>query len=92
MGKVISGTWKRLSEKLHICECTRDSERPQGFWLYDEVAGRNLAMGEPDRDKAFVKAIEYWQKRCLRAEGDLSALNAKVDAFVDQFRPVDPED
>lgn len=92
MSRLIPGTVKKLSETLSICECTRDAERPQGFWIYDKAAGMNLAMGEPDRDAAFVEAIEYWQKRCLHAEGALNALHTKVDAFVGQFRSVDPED
>lgn len=91
MAKLIQGTGKNLGKNLSICECERDGEGPRGYWLYDEIAGMNLAMREPDRDKAFVKVIEYWQKRCARAEQAYNNLNAKVDSFVSQFTPIDAD-
>lgn len=91
MAKFIQGSSKKLSENLSICECEGDSEGPKGYWLYDEIAGMNLAMREPDRDKAFVKVIEYWQKRCARAELAYNDLQAKVDSFVSQFTPIDAD-
>jgi hypothetical protein len=60
----IEGTYKKLSESLTICECHRDFERPQGFWIYDKIAGRNLAMGNPDRDAPFVKK-RLFNELCL---------------------------
>lgn len=89
MAKFIRGSSKVLSKNLSICECERDSEGPEGFWIYDELAGMNLAMREPDRDEAFVRVIEYWQKRCIRAESEYNALHAKVDSFVSQFIPLE---
>jgi hypothetical protein len=81
----IEGTFKKLSESLTICECHRDFERPQGFWIYDKIAGRNLAMGNPDRDAAFVEAIEYYQKRLQSTTEVLNDLQHRVDTFVAQF-------
>lgn len=92
MSKAIPGSFKKISSDLSICECERDSERPRGFWIYDEIAGMNLAMGEPDRDKAFALAIAYWQRRSARAEQAYNELQSKVDFFVQQFVPADAFD
>lgn len=81
----IEGTFKKLNESLTICECHRDSERPQGFWIYDKIAGMNLAMGNPDRDAAFVEVIEYYQKRLQSTTQALNCLQNRVDTFVAQF-------
>lgn len=81
----IEGSYKKLSESLSICECHRDAERPQGFWIYDKIAGMNLAMGNPDRDAAFVEVITYYQKRLQSTTQELATLQHKVDSFVSQF-------
>lgn len=89
MAKLIQGSSKDLGKNLAIYECQRDGEGPQGFWIYDRIAGMNLAMREPDRDKAFVDVIEYWQKRCISAEIEYESLHEKVDAFVSHFIPAE---
>ena len=85
MSKMIPNTHKQLSETLSICECRKDGEGPQGFWIYDENLGFNVAMRIPDRDCAFVEVITYYQKRLKRTENELITLQQKVDNFVSQF-------
>ena len=82
MSKVINYTV--LSKSLSISECTN------GFWLYDETRGMNLAMQEKTADAAYLKALEYYQERLTEVEEDYKSLKAKVDHFVGQF--VDDDD
>ena len=77
MSKVINYTV--LSKSLSISECTN------GFWLYDEMRGMNLAMQEKTADAAYLKALEYYQERLKEVEEDYKSLKAKVDHFVGQF-------
>ncbi|HAN3822070.1 TPA: hypothetical protein IFA33_000621 [Escherichia coli] len=77
MSKVINYTV--LSKSLSISQCT------DGYWLYDETRGMNLAMQEKTTDAAYLKALEYYQKRLKEVENDYNNLKAKVDNFVGQF-------
>lgn len=77
MAKTISH--EVLSETVAITECT------DGWWLYDETQGMNLAMRAESRDAAFMKAITYYQRRLLEVETSHRTLQRKVDAFVSQF-------
>ena len=67
-----------LTSTLTISECK------DGFWLYDETRGMNLAMRAKTRDEAFVDALEYYQERLKEVETEYAALKSKVEAFVDQ--------
>ncbi len=69
-----------LSDTLTISECH------DGFWLYDKTRGMNLSMRAKTRDAAFVDALTYYQNRLKEVESSYECLQAKVDAFVDQFR------
>ncbi|OTE92244.1 hypothetical protein B1K96_15385 [Escherichia coli] len=82
MSKVIK--YNVLSKSLSISECT------DGFWLYDESRGMNLAMREKTAEAAYLQALEYYQKRLKEVENDYNNLKAKVDHFVGQF--VDDDD
>ncbi|WAE76870.1 hypothetical protein vBEcoMphAPEC6_00065 [Escherichia phage ph0011] len=77
MSKVINYTV--LSKSLSISQCT------DGFWLYDETRGMNLAMQEKTPDAAYLKALEYYQKRLTEVENNYQNLKEKVDNFVGQF-------
>ena len=77
MAKTIH-SWK-LSDTLHLTECT------DGFWLYDDTRGMNLSMRAKTSGAAFVKALTYYQERLKKVETDYHSLQAKVDAFVEQF-------
>lgn len=77
MAKTIKHTV--LSPTLALTECT------DGFWLYDETRGMNLAMRAKTAEDAFVEALEYYQKRLQQVESEYKALNTKVQAFVAEF-------
>lgn len=77
MSKVINYTV--LSKSLSISECTN------GFWLYDETRGMNLAMQEKTAEAAYLKALEYYQERLKEVENNYQNLKEKVDHFVGQF-------
>lgn len=77
MSKVINH--KELSPTLSITECT------DGYWLFDETLGMNLAMQAKSDQAAYVEALEYYQERLKEVENDYNNLKAKVDHFVGQF-------
>jgi hypothetical protein len=68
-----------LSSKLALTEMT------DGFWLYDETRGMNLAMRAKTAEVAFVEALTYYQDRLTLVESEHKELKQKVDAFVSQF-------
>lgn len=65
---------------------TGESLASEGFWLYDETRGMNLAMRAESERAAFVKALTYYQLRLATVESELQALTDKVDSFVAQFK------
>lgn len=81
MSKVLSHTV--LSSKLAITECS------DGFWLYDETRGHNLAMRAKTEQEAFVEALSYYQERLQRIESEYKNLNDRVQSFVSQFTEED---
>ena len=68
----------KLSDSLEISECH------DGFWIWDQTRGLNLAMKAKTRDEAFVEVIEYYQERLAEVEKSYSDLNSKVMLFVEQ--------
>jgi len=72
-----------LSKTLHLSEC-RD-----GFWLYDDTRGMNLAMRAKTKDEALVDALDYYQSRLKEVETEYKLLKDKVDSFVNQFNEDD---
>lgn len=68
-----------LTDTLALTECT------DGWWLYDETRGFNLAMRAKTEQAAFVEALSYYQERLQRIESEYKHLNDKVQAFVSQF-------
>lgn len=77
MSKVISYT--ALSKTLSISQCT------DGYWLFDETRGMNLAMRAKTAEAAYLEALGYYQERLKEVENDYNNLKAKVDHFVGQF-------
>lgn len=77
MSKVISYT--ALSKTLSISQCT------DGYWLFDETRGMNLAMRAKTAEAAYLEALGYYQERLKEVEEDYKSLKAKVDHFVGQF-------
>ncbi|WOL23056.1 hypothetical protein [Escherichia phage vB_EcoM_JNE01] len=83
MSKVISYT--ALSKTLSISQCT------DGYWLFDETRGMNLAMRAKTAEAAYIQALEYYQERLKEVEEDYKSLKAKVDHFVGQFNEEDDD-
>ncbi len=80
----------RLS--MHLCH--RDSEHPEGFWLYDKDAygGMNLAMGAPSEIAALVQAVNFWKERAKKSETAHDTLAKHVATFVNIVAPSDADD
>lgn len=72
-------SFTKLSDTLNICECH------DGFWLYDETRGMNLAMRAKSRDEAFTEALTYYQERLKELEEKHGDLVRKVNSFIGQF-------
>ena len=56
------------------------------FWLYDKIAGMNLAMRAETEQEAFAEAITHYQKRLIETKKELKDITKKVDSFLEQFR------
>lgn len=67
-----------LSDTLHLAECT------DGFWLYDDTRGWNIAMRAKTEREAFCSALKYYQNTLKEVENNYNSLKAKVDHFVGQ--------
>lgn len=74
-----------LTSKLALTECT------DGFWLYDETRGMNLAMRAKTEREAFVQALEYYQNRLKDVESAHNCLTKRVNEFVSQFTEEDDD-
>lgn len=77
MAKTISH--EKLSDSVAITECS------DGWWLYDETRGMNLAIRAKGRDAALIDAITYYQRRLAELETEHRCLSGRVDAFVSLF-------
>ncbi len=84
-------SYEKLSGTLTISERHRTCENPQGFWIYDDLEGMNIAMAEPTAQAAFVKAIKYYQDRLSYYRTAYNDLKTKVDNFVELFVEQDEE-
>jgi hypothetical protein len=82
MARAISS--EKLSDTLALTLCT------DGYWLYDTTRSMNLSMRAKTERDALVEALTYYQRRLGEVEAEHTALDAKVTAFVDQFK--EPED
>ena len=77
MGKTIS--FEKLSETITLTEQT------DGWWLYDNTRGMNLGMRKESRDKAFLEAIGYYQRRLAEVEQKHKQLSKQVESFIGQL-------
>lgn len=71
---------------LHMSEC------PDGFWLYDDTRGMNLAMRAKTKEEAYVDAIKYYQQRLKKIEEGYRLLRSQVDAFIELTSEQDKEE
>lgn len=78
-------TFVNLSPTLSLTEFK--SGGSEGFWLYDDTRGMNLAIRAKTSTEAFVEALTYYQERLATVEAEHRALRSKVDAFVAQVLP-----
>lgn len=62
----------------------------EGFWLYDEIAGMNLAMRAPSEREALIEALTYYQKRVAALKNERDALLNKVNTLKEIL--IDDED
>lgn len=83
MSKVIRH--EKLSPTLSISECN------DGYWLYDDTRGMNLAMQAKTEQAAYVQALEYYQRRLQEVESNYKSLRSKVDHFVGQVADDDDD-
>lgn len=83
MGKHIQTVIK--TETFTVSECT------DGFWLWDETRGMNLAMRAKSVEAAFTEALLYFQLRLREVEQAHCSLKVKVAEFVGQFVDEDAE-
>ena len=74
-----------LSESLTLHQCH------DGFWLWDDTQGMNLAMREKTAEAAFTRAIEYYQEHLKRKQEAFVELSAHVDHFVGQLRTIEDD-
>lgn len=77
MAKVIKH--EVLSATINLTQCG------DGFWLFDETRGMNLAMRAKSEREAFVEALTYYQERLKEVESAHKCLKDRVDEFVSQF-------
>jgi hypothetical protein len=64
---------------MRINKVTVITEQKNGFWLYAEDRGMNLAMRAESERAALIQALEYYQRRLLVVEIENKELN---DMFV----------
>lgn len=71
---------------LHMAECS------DGFWLYDDTRGMNLAMKAKTKEEAYVDTIKYYQQRLKKVEEGYRLLRSQVDAFIELTSEQDKEE
>jgi len=77
VSKVIKQVFENKTLSLHECA--------DGFWLYDETQGMNIAMRAKTEQAAFIEALMYYQERLKKIENEHESLQQKVDSFLALF-------
>ena len=77
------------SEKIN--NVTTLTKRRNGYWLYDENRGMNLAMRAKDEKSALVFALEYYQGRLVEVERENAGLHKHIDIFLEGLQFLDEE-
>jgi hypothetical protein len=73
----------KLSETLTLTEYKSGGHA--GFWLFDSTCGMNLAMRAESERAAFIKALNYYQRRVDILYMEHTSLKVKVDSFISQI-------
>jgi len=76
---------EEINETLTLSECSTSSDYRGKFWIWDEVAEMNLAMGANTEREAFAQVISYYQTRLKDVTTELQTLSTKVNGFLAQF-------
>ena len=76
MGKAIRNIFK--NEMFSLTECT------DGYYLWDNVLKMNIGMYCKTEQEAFIKRLDYYQRRLSEVKQDYKDLSSKVQTFVDQ--------
>lgn len=63
-----------------------------GYWLYDENMGMNLAMRAPTEKDALIEALEYYQNRLLQVESELKEKSQIIENTMNALGVVSKED
>lgn len=77
MGKLVRNTVK--TDTLTLTECT------DGYYLWDNIAGFNIAVHAKDEQQAFIEGLEYYQRYHTKLQKEYKELNNKVNSFLCQF-------
>ena len=70
---------------IKLTDTLTNSVCKDGYWLYDKTRGMNLAMRVKTEQDAYVKAITYYQKRCVEIEQKKKKLYDSVNNFIESL-------
>ncbi len=73
-------------DKFNLVKCK------DGFWLYDDTRGMNLAMRAETERAAFIEALEYYQERTAEVEAALKKIQQAADLFIQTIAPEESDD
>jgi len=74
----------KLIEQIPTIPTLGLRQEADGFWLWDETRGMNLAVKKRTERDAFVRALQYYQVRTKQVEAELAALRNVVENFTRQ--------
>jgi hypothetical protein len=77
MGKAIRNVFK--TDRLILTECT------DGYYLWDHVAGFNIAIHAKSEQQALIDGLNYYQSYHSKLKKEHKDLNDKVQNFLSQF-------
>jgi len=77
MGKAIRNVFK--TDTLTLTECT------DGYYLWDKVAGFNIAIHAKSEQQALIDGLDYYQRYHSKLKKEYKELNDKVESFLCQF-------
>ena len=77
MGKAIRNVFK--TDTLTLTECT------DGYYLWDKVAGFNIAIHAKSEQQALIDGLDYYQRYHSKLQKDYKELDNKVQNFLSQF-------
>ena len=64
-----------IGDSLHLSECH------DGYWLYDDTRGINIAMRAETENAALIQALLYYQRHTLKIENRNKVLVNAVNSI-----------